>query len=233
MARAHRREAPPDGGDPDVGIPGDELLQHQGEGPRLVVVVHQLVEGVNLVHVLPATAEGRLHDAGAAHVVEVHREVGRPEVPQALRGDVVHVGAVGEDDRLRLRDPQLLRGGVAEELVVGGAPEDVVDAVGALQSGHLEVDGVVGHLVAHPVEDHPVGDGLVELGAPEVHELRGHPLADGVDLRDERVGEGVLPPAQDTDAHAALRHGPHLFGADSSTRPSRRPGRGPGQKRSE
>ena len=30
------------------------------------------------------------------------------------------------------------------------------------------------------------------------------------------VGPGLI--AQDADAHAALRHGAHLFGADSSTR---------------
>ena len=212
------RPAPPDGGDPDVGVPGDELLQHQGEGPRLVVVVEQLVEGVDLVDVLPAPAEGGLHDARAAHVVEVHREVGGPQVAQALRRHVVHVGAVGEDDRLRLHDAELLRGRVAEELVVGGAPEDVVDAVGALQGRHLEVHGVVRHLVAHPVEDDAVRHGLVELGAAELHELRGHSLARRVDLRHERVGEGVLPAPQDADAHAVLRHGAHLVGADSSTR---------------
>ena len=72
--------------------------------------------------------------------------------------------------------PELLRDGVAEELVVGAAPEGVVDAVGALQRRHLQVDRVVGHLVAHPVEHHPVGHGLVELGAAELHVLRGHAL---------------------------------------------------------
>ena len=78
--------------------------------------------------------------------------------------------------------------------------------------------------MAHAVEDHAVGHGLVELGAAELHELRDDALAHRVDLRDERVGERVLPAAQDADAHVACRHGILLAEtalaprADSSTR---------------
>ena len=169
---------------------------------RLVVAREQLVQVVDLVHVLPASAEGGLHDAGQAHVVGVHLEVRRPEVAQALRGHVVDVLAVGEDHRPRLRDAELLRRRVAEELFVGGAPERVVDAIGALQGGHLQVDGVVRHLVAHAVQDHAVGDRLVQLRAAELDVLGGDALAHGVHLGDESVGERVLAAAQHADAHA-------------------------------
>ncbi len=135
----------------------------------------------------------------------VVREVRRPHVAQALRGDVVHVLAVGEDDRLRLRDAELLRRAVAEELVVRRAPERVVDAVGALQGRHLQVHRVVRDLVAHAVEDHAVGHGLVELGPSELDELGLHAPAHRVDLGHEGLGEGVLAAAQDADSHGAPR----------------------------
>ena len=155
---------------------------------------------MDLVDVLPAAAEGRLHDAGQPDELRVVLEVRRPHVAQALRGDVVHVLAVGEDDGLRLRDTQLLRRAVAEELVVRRAPERVVDAVGALQGRHLQVHRVVRHLVAHAVEDQAVGHGLVELGPPELDELGLHPFAHRVDL-----GHEGLAATQDADSHGAPR----------------------------
>src|SRR5207237_4920369 len=82
------------------------------------------------------------------------------------------------------------------------------------------------HLVAHAVEDHAVGHGLVELGAAELDELGLHAPAHGVHLGDEGLGEGVLAAAQDADAHGAPRWGRAGMlerGADSSKRPAGAP----------
>ena len=67
--------------------------------------------------------------------------------------------------------------------------EDVVDAVGALQRGHLQVDGVVGHLVADAIDHHAVRDGFIELRPAELDLLGEDAAAHGVHLSDEGVGE--------------------------------------------
>ena len=112
----------------------DEFLQDHGQRVRLVVGADQLVDRVDLVHVLPAAAPGVLEDSGQPDIgddgVPVQRIV---QVAQTLADDALDIRLVGQDQRSGRRDSQAGNQAGAEELVVRAPPERVVDGVRALE----------------------------------------------------------------------------------------------------
>ncbi len=111
----------------------DELLEDHAERAGLVVGADQLVDGVDLVDILPAAAprifqNGRQPGVGDDGV-PVQRVV---EVAQALADDAFRVRLHGQHDGLGRRNPQARDQARPEKFVVGAPPEGVVDAVGAL-----------------------------------------------------------------------------------------------------
>ena len=91
----------------------------------------------------------------------------------------------------------------AEELVVGGPHERVVDDGGPFEHGVLEVAAVVRDLVRDPVDEHGVGHRLVHPGAAEPGELGDDAGVPPVHLVDELRRERPLAAHDQAD----LLHG--------------------------
>src|SRR5207302_2058562 len=95
--------------------------------------------------------------------------------------------------------------GIVEKFVVGGPPEGIVDDVGALQDGVLEIAAIVFDFVGNAIDDHGVFGGFVHARAAELDEFGGDAvrLAELIDTNDERGRETVFAAAE----KAYLLHG--------------------------
>ena len=193
----------PDADAAHVVLPVDELLQDHRLQAAGVVGGDQLLDGVDDVHVLPASPGVRLEHRRQPGVGDDAFPVQRMlKVAQRLLVvDVGDVLLVGQDHGLGHRDAELARQRAFEELLIRLPPEGVVDDDGAHQRGALEVGAVVGDLVRDAVDDDGVR-GFFELGGAAQHrQLRAHALgrATLVDHVDEGQRKRVFAPDQDSD----------------------------------
>ncbi len=120
-----------------------------------------------------------------------------------MRRRVRRVLLVRQEDRLRDRDAGGERDDVVEVLVVGGPPDRVVHDLNAARDGALEERPVERDLVADPVEDHGVLEGLLldedrDLDGPRLDVVAGS-LRELVDLVHQRPREGVFHPEEHAD----------------------------------
>src|SRR3989441_9750864 len=190
----------------DVLLELDELLQHHAVRSGAVVGLEQLFLVVDLIDVLPATPEERLQDGGTPDIVQQRVPLNRVfQIAQGLGSDVhvLRVGLLWQQHRLRDGHAELLRQRSVEEFIVGRPPKRIVDDVGALQHGVLQIAAIVGHLMRDAVDNDPVARWFADGRPAETHEFSGDAFrsAEIVDPVDERRGETKLPPAQQSNFH--------------------------------
>ena len=124
----------------------------------------------------PAAAGIRFQERGAADVIEQAVPIdGIVQIAQRLGIDVDIRGIRFLREQHRLGNIQAQFGGdrIIEKFVVGGPPERIVDDVGSLQHGVLQVGPVVVHFVGNAVDDHAVLRELAHFGAGEFYEFGG------------------------------------------------------------
>ncbi len=112
--------------------------------------------------------------------------------------DVAGIALLREEHGLGDGDAEFGGDGIVEKFVVGGPPEGIVDDVGALQDGVLEIAAVVCDFVGDAVDDDGVFGGLIHARAAELDEFRGHAVrfAELVHLDDKRRREAVFTAAE-------------------------------------
>src|SRR2546425_88431 len=184
----------------DVLLELDELLQHHAVRSGAVVGREQLFLVVDLIDVLPATPEERLQDGGTPDIVQQRVPVNRVfQIAQGLGSDVhvLRVGLLWQQHRLRDGHAELLRQRSVEEFIVGRPPKRIVDDVGALQHGVLQIAAIVGHLMRDAVDNDAVARWFADGRPAETHEFSGDAFrsAEIVDPADERRRKTVLPSA--------------------------------------
>ena len=178
-----------------IGIPLDVLLQHHAQRARLVIGADQLVNRIHAIAILPAAAPGVLEDGGQPHILGDGVPVQRiHEVAQALADHPLRVGLHGQHKGLGRGHAQPRRQTSPKELVVRAPPEGVVDHIGPLEHGILEISAVIGDFVADAVNEHGIGARLVHLGAAQLHILRHHTRAAAVHLVQKRRRKAPLAP---------------------------------------
>src|SRR6267143_2167745 len=100
--------------------------------------------------------------------------------------------------RLGNRDSQLCRHRVVEILVVGGPPERIIDDVGSLKDGVLQVAAVILDFMRNAIDDDAVSCGLAHPRAAQLYKFGCHTilLPKLVDTHDKSRRKAVFPPAE-------------------------------------
>src|SRR5437879_11240011 len=148
----------------------------------------------------PATPEERLQDGGTPDIVQQRVPLNRVfQIAQGLGSDVhvLRVGLLWQQHRLRDGHAELLRRRSVEEFIVGRPPKRIVDDVGALQHGVLQIAAIVGHLMRDAVDNDSVARWFARGRRADTHTFSADAFrsAEIVDPADERRGKTVLPSA--------------------------------------
>src|SRR5260370_1511090 len=192
----------------DVAGEVDEFLQGHAVGRGFVVRGEEFFLGADLVDVFPTAAGERLEDGRAADVIEETVPIdGIGEVVQGFGSDVdvAGIALLREENGFGDSEAELRGDGIVEKFVVSGPPEGIVDDVGALQDGVLEVAAIIFDFVGNAVDDDGVFGGLVHARAAELDEFGGDAVgfAELVHPDDESRREAVFTAAE----NANLLHG--------------------------
>jgi hypothetical protein len=179
----------------------DEFLEGHAIGRSFVVSSEEFFFVADFVDVLPAATGKRLEDGGAADVIEEPIPIdGIIEIVQGFGSDVdlAGIALLREKDGLGDGDAEFCGDGVIEKFVVGGPPEGIVDDVGALQDGVLEIAAIVFDFVGDAVNDDGIFGGLIHAGAAKLDEFGGDAvgLAELVHSHDEGGREAIFAAAE-------------------------------------
>jgi hypothetical protein len=166
-----------------------------------IVDGEQLLERADAVHVTEAAPPVRLQEDRQAerahHRLPAERE---HEVREAAGGDVLAVRLRRQHVRLRHGDAEARGERGAEGLVVGDAPEGVVDDARAGERARLEHRLIAGDLVADAVDDHVVRRRVVDGRQIELAVLGDDARVATRHLGDEPVREAPLASHEDSDS---------------------------------
>ena len=110
--------------------------------------IEELINVVDLVHMLPAATVVRLEVCRESHIIEDLLPVqGIGQVPERFAGCVRRMVLAWDQGRARHGNTKLLRDGIVEELIVGTPPEWIVDHTDAVEGSKLQHGSVVRYIL--------------------------------------------------------------------------------------
>ena len=193
----------------------NEFLKGHAVRRSLVVRGKEFLFVVHFVDVLPAATRKRLQDGGPPDVIEQPVPVhGIFQVVERFGGDIhaARITLLREEHGLGDGHSQLGGHRVVEIFVVGGPPERIVDDVGSLKNGVLQIAAVILDFMRDAVDDDAISCGLAHARAAQLHHFGGHavPGAELLDALDKSGRKAVFPPAEKANrfhVRAPVRNG--------------------------